>query len=614
MIQGIHGTSDEWSSKTSHISISSVNASTLTPVYKAAALVFLVGLFYFLGYFAEYLERDCCDAFPDVRTMGKLYVLYVLVITLFIILLGIIKMFLLAPLFESDSDFSHEPVINFRMYTLLYLQACIPGPPFITIIKKRTQHLSISSCMRFIFRQFPYILWFFMIHLLDQLIVHEYFHVSLIVAHYSLWFGYHYEDMQTWMQKHICKCNSKFCTLFHMALYHDVQFFCGHYAECKVILIFDDHYLCLDSYTSKKNGHLLCLDNLKHAVHILENVKQKKCIVNMDHTPCAKIVAKSQILLQKFCINLYTAIICTPSKCLRKLTDEEADGILHFLHAKQGQSVLLNVVNRANQETIVTAMYNSHEVKCPDPSQPRNRNHAEKLLCLDKLDLIDIIQQECTVPTNLEFQMFMNNSPCKLCSRDLKIFLEELSKELFHESIKIGVRYIWPYGLEMDKKGLIKMISHSPDSTDIVSIADFSWVQFYDALCLYISNICSYPASISAMFDALSEEEQSEIIVRYLYQKTLNRAVKLRMKVTKETQKWNIDNIYNRPHVSDQSDESLTQIAQVTKAKTKPSNKKKCDICGNSEKDYFVTCAICKNVAHYKCAHDGKQYVCTNCM
>ena len=75
------------------------------------------------------------------------------------------------------------------------------------------------------------------------------------------------------------------------------------------------------------------------------------------------VAVKCQKLLQKFGIILYKVIICKPSKCLRNLTNEESNGILHFLHSKQGTSILLEVVNKASQETIETEMYSSHELK-----------------------------------------------------------------------------------------------------------------------------------------------------------------------------------------------------------------------------------------------------------
>ena len=243
-----------------------------------------------------------------------------------------------------------------------------------------------------------------------------------------------------------------------------------------------------------------------------------------------------------------------PYRCRGNLTDEEADHILHFLHVKKGQSLLLRVVDTISQETITTAMYNSCEITIPHPFQPRNINHAEKQLCEDKAKLINEIQNKCSDQTNLKFQMFMNNSPCKLCSKDLKSILEKLSKELPHVSIEISVHYIWPYGLEMDKKGLLKMISHSPDTTNRVSISDFSWVQFYDALYSYLKsrphhkNFRSWVPAI--IHDIMSEEEKSALIVSYLYQMTHQRAVGVTMDVTNKTYDWNAKNIYNRSHVS----------------------------------------------------------------
>ena len=263
--------------------------------------------------------------------------------------------------------------------------------------------------------------------------------------------------------------------------------------------------------------------------------------------------AKGHRTLKKCCIYLCKTVIYKPHRCLGNLTDVDADDILHFLHAKKGQSLLLQVMETTAQKIITTAMYSSYEITSPDQSQPRNRNHAEKQLCEDKASLKDEIQDKCNASANLEFQMFMNNSPCKLCSTDLKSLLEELSKELFHRSIEISVRYIWPYGLEKDKKGLLKMIGHSPGRTNRVSISNFSWVQFYDVLFSHISSRPHHKNSKSwvlpIMYDIMSEEEKSELIVSYLYQKTHQRAVKVTMDVTHKTHDWNARNIFFRRHV-----------------------------------------------------------------
>ena len=249
-------------------------------------------------------------------------------------------------------------------------------------------------------------------------------------------------------------------------------------------------------------------------------------------------------ILQKCCICLRRIVINKPFKRFGNLTDVEADHILYFLHPKKGQSLLLRVVDTTSQMTITTAMYNSYEITIPDPSQPRNRNHAEKQLCEDKAKLINEIQNKCNAPANLEFQVFMNNSPCKLCCKNLKSFLEELSEELFHGSTEISVRYIWPLGQEMDR-----MNSHSPDTTNRVSISDFSWVQFYDALYSYLSSRPhhrnSRPWVPAIMYDIMSEEEKSRIIKSYLNHKAHHRAAEVKMNNPyrcrqREAEQWTI--------------------------------------------------------------------------
>ena len=242
---------------------------------------------------------------------------------------------------------------------------------------------------------------------------------------------------------------------------------------------------------------------------------------------------------------LHQIMFVEPSKSEIILSNEEADNILQIVHAKKGQTILLRVVNKRSHQTILTKMYSSYAVTSPDPSQPKNRNHAEKQLCLDKHALIDEIHKKCSTPTDLDFQMFMNNSPCKQCSRDLKNLLQELTEDIFNESVEISVRYNWPYGKTKDKKGLKKMINHSQNSKNIVSISDFSWVQFYDAFCHYIAMHDKGTALSTAKMPHFlyNDQDKSKIIVKYLLQITQDRLVDLTLKTTEETRDWNAKNI-----------------------------------------------------------------------